>query len=135
MSFKKYISKSLILRLCLLLALVGAAAVFDMYHAANLKLAEKIHRIPSSEETDTNKTFFCNQVPAFNLKTAGTDLSVRHRFACSQDKFILKHYNLRTFQLMKAESLHSFFPTVCTFHSLPFNRTLYPGPDDTPPLT
>jgi len=135
MNLKKYISKSFIMRLCLLFVLVGAAAVFDMYHAANQKLAEKIHKIPSPDETETNKTFFCNQVPTYNLKTSGTVFSVRLRFACTHDKFLVKYYNLRTFQLMKAESLHSFFPSVCSFHSLPFNRVLYASPDDTPPLS
>jgi hypothetical protein len=135
MNLKKYLSKNVVMRLCLLLMLVSAAAVFDMYQAGNQKLAEKIHRIPSPDETDANKTFFCNQVPSFNLRTLGTEFSVRFRFAYTQDKFLLKHYNLRTFQLMKAEAVHSCFPTVCSFHSLPFNRVLYASPDDTPPLS
>ena len=135
MNLKKYMSKNLIMRLFLLLLLVGSAAVFDMVHAANRKLAGEIHNIPSPDETETNKTFFCNQVPVFNLKTAGTEASLRIRFACSQDKFLVKHYNLRTFQLMKAESLHSFSPDVCLSHSLPFLRVLYASPDDMPPLS
>ena len=134
MSFKKYISKSFILRLSLLLALVGAAAIFDMYQAANQKLSEKISRIPAPDDAEANKMFFCNQVPTYNLKTAGTEFSVRFRFACTQDKFLLKYYNLRTFQLMKAEDVHSTFSEFYSFHSLPFNRVLYASPDDTPPL-
>ena len=134
MHLKKYISNRFILRLSLLLALVAAAAVFDMYHSANRKLTEKINKIPVSDDTETNKTFFCTQVTSSNLKTLGSEFSVRFRFACTQDKFLLKYYNLRTFQLMKAEALHSSFPVICSFHSLPFNRVLYASPDDTPPL-
>lgn len=134
MQFKKYISNSFIMRLTLLLALVAAAAVFDMYHSANQKLTEKIRKIPVSDETETNKTFVCTQVPTINLKSLGSEFSVRFRYACTQDKFLLKYYNLRTFQMMKAEALHSSFPVICSFHSLPFNRVLYDSPDDTPPL-
>ncbi|HBY53565.1 MAG TPA: hypothetical protein DEH15_14130 [Marinilabiliales bacterium] len=134
MHLKKYISNSFVLRLSLLLALVAAAAVFDMYHSANRKLTEKINKIPVSDETEANKTFICTQVPTYNLKTLGTEFSVRFRFTCTQDKFLLKYYNLRTFQLMKAEALHSSFPVLSSFHSLPFNRVLYASPDDTPPL-
>jgi len=134
MHLKKYISNSFILRLSLLLALVAAAAVFDMYHSANRKLTEKINKIPVSDETETNKTFVCTQIPTYNLKTLGSEFTVRFRFACTQDKFLLKYYNLRTFQLMKAEALHSSFPVLSSFHSLPFNRVLYASPDDTPPL-
>jgi len=135
MNLKKYMSKHFMMRLCLLLALVSAAAVFDIYHAANQKLAESIRKVPVQDEGGTNKIFFCNQVPSYNLRTLGTEFSVRFRFAYTQDKFLLKHYNLRTFQLMKAEALHSYFPVVCSFHSLPFNRVLYASPDDTPPLS
>jgi len=135
MSWNKYLSKSFMIRLSLLLALVGAAAIFDMVNAADQKLAEKIHQIPTPDESEANQTFFLTQVPTFNLKTLGTEFSVRFQFACTQDKFLLKHYNLRTFQLMKAETVNSYFSSVKSFHSLPFNRVLYASPDDTPPLS
>ena len=135
MDLKKYISKHFILRFCLLITLVGGAAIFDMYHTANQKITRQIHKIPVSDETETNKTFFCNQVPTFNLKTSATEFSIRFRFAYTQDKFLLQHYNLRTFQLMKAETVHSRFPAICSFHSLPFHRVLYASPDDIPPLS
>lgn len=134
MDLKKYISKHFILRFCLMLALVGAAALFDMYHSANQKIVENIRRIPAQDSKEGNKTFYCNQIPTFNLKTSPTEHSVRFSFAFTQNKFLQKHYNLRTFQLLKAETLISGFPVVCSFHSLPFNRELYESPDDTPPL-
>jgi hypothetical protein len=123
------------MRLCLLIALISGAAVFDMYYAGSHKLADLNTKIPAKKDVDDGKMFFCNQVNNFNLKTAAGEFHVRFRFFCTQDKFLLKHYNLRTFQMMKAESLHSFFPVVCSFHSLPFNRVLYSSPDDTPPLS
>ena len=135
MVFKKYISKHFLLRLCLLIALVGAAALFDMYHASEKSLVGSNMIIPVGKDVDAGKMFFCNQVNTYNLKTAASDFSFRLRFFCTQNKFLLKHYNLRTFQLMKAESSHSFFPVVCSFHSLPFNRVLYASPDDNPPLS
>ena len=135
MVFKKYISKHFILRLCLLIALIGSAAVFDMYHARHLKCADLITKIPEQRDVDAGKIVFCNQVNNYNLKTPAGEFSVRFKLAYTQNKFLLKHYNLRTFQLMKAESLHSFFPVVCSFHSLPFNRVLYASPDDIPPLS
>ena len=134
MNLKKYISKHFILRFCLLLALIGGAAVFDMYQSANQKLANHIRKIPTSDEAEATKTFFCNQVPSYNLKTSATEFSIRFRLACSQNKFLLQYYNLRTFQLMKAEAIQSNFQSICSFHSLPFNRVIYASPDDIPPL-
>jgi len=135
MNLKKYISKHFIMRVCLLLLLVSGAAVFDLYHVANQKLSDNIRKKPATDEAESNKVFFCNQLPTYNLKTAGNDFQIRFRLAYSQDKFLLKHYNLRTFQMMKAETVQSFVPSVCSFHSLPFNRVLYASPDDTPPLS
>jgi len=135
MNLRKYISKHFILRLSLLIALVGGAAIFDMYHTANHKITRQIHKMPISDEAEANKTFFCNQVPTFNLKTSATEFSVRPRFACTQDKFLLQYYNLRTFQLMKAEAIQSSFSAISSFHSLPFNRVIYSSPDDIPPLS
>jgi len=135
MNLKKYISKHFIMRLCLLFLLVSGAAVFDIYHVANQKLADNVRKNPASNTTENSQLFLCNQLPTYNLKTAGSDFTVRFRLSYSQDKFLLKHYNLRTFQMMKAETVHSFFPSVCSFHSLPFNRVLYASPDDTPPLS
>ena len=135
MNLKKYISKHFIVRLCLLLVLVSGAAVFDIYHVANQKLADNIRKKPATDEAESNKVFFCNQLPTYNLKVSANDFCVRFSLSYSQDKFLLKHYNLRTFQLMKAETVHCFVPSVCSFHSLPFNRVLYASPDDTPPLS
>ena len=135
MNLKKYLTKHMVIRLCLVLALVSAAAVFDMIHSADRNITGNIRRIPVRDDSETNKIFFCNQVPTFNLKTPVNLFSFRLRFLYTQDKFILKYYNLMTFQMMKAETSHSFFPAVSMFHSLPFNRVLYESPDDIPPLT
>lgn len=135
MVFKINISKHVLLRLFMLLALIGTAAVVDMYLASHQNLAQPITQVPSDKDLDGGEMYFCNQVNSYNLKTPAGEFSVRFRLACTQNKFLLKHYNLRTFQMMKAESLHSFFPVVCSFHALPFNRVLYASPDDMPPLS
>lgn len=135
MIFKKYWSKQFILRLCLLFALLGSAALFDVYHTADRKSTCSNAKSPVQEEADGIKIFVCNQVNSYNLKTPANEFSIRFKLAYTQDKFLLKHYNLRTFQMMKAESLHTSFPALCSFHSIPFNRVIYFSPDDIPPLT
>lgn len=135
MNLKKHLSKHFILRISLLIVLVGAAALFDMYHTGNQKLADTIRKIPVPKDIDSGKIYICNQVNTFNLKTPATELSVSFRFYSTQDKFILKYYNMRTFQLMKAESAQANFAVVHSYHSLPFNRVVYSSPDDTPPLS
>lgn len=134
MNLSKYISRNFIVKLCLLFALVVSAAVFDMYHQVNLSISKNIHKEPFQNEPENSKVFVCTQAPSFNLKTLGTENPIRTRFEFNQDKFLVKYYNLRTFQLMKAETSHVSFSTVRYFHSLPYRRVLYSSPDDTPPL-
>jgi len=134
MNLSKYISRNFIIKLCLLVTLVVSAALFDMYHQVNLSLDKRSDKTPFQTESETNKVFFCTQVPGFNLKTLGTENPIRIRFDFNQDKFLIKYYNLRTFQLMKAETSHVSFSSVRYFHSLPYRRVLYSSPDDTPPL-
>ncbi|MGE5393949.1 MAG: hypothetical protein ACM3P1_04340 [Candidatus Saccharibacteria bacterium] len=135
MVIKKYCSKQFILRLCMLIALLGSAALFDMYHATNQKSTNPHAKLPVQNQGDGLKMYVCNQINTYNLKTPSNEFSIRFKLAYTQDKFLLKHYNLRTFQMMKAESLHTSFPVLCSFHSLAFNRVIYFSPDDTPPLS
>ena len=134
MNLSKYISRSLIIKVCLLFALIASAVVFDMYHKVNQSFAKNSNKLPYSGESDNNKVFFCNQVTSFNLKTLGSENPIRLRFDVQQDKFLVKYYNLRTFQIMKEETSHISLSAVRYFHSLPYKRVLYSSPDDTPPL-
>lgn len=134
MNLSKYISKNFIIKLCLLFALVVSAAVFDMYHQVNLNFTKSANKTPFQNDSETNKVFFCTQAPGFNLKTPGTENPIRLRFEFNQNRFLIKYYNLRTFQLMKAETSPVSFSSVRYFHSLPYRRVLYSSPDDTPPL-
>ena len=135
MKFKKYISKHFLLRFSLLLMLVGSAALFDMYHASKQSLADSLQKEPKQDESETNKVFYYNQSPINSFKTPVSDFSVRFKHACTQNKFLRKHYNLRTFQIMKAEALHQLNPSVHSFHAFPYNRVIYTKSDDTPPLS
>jgi len=134
MNLKKFMSKHFVLRFLLLLALVGGAAFYDLCHTSDQKLALQNNKKTTSQETENTKTFFCNQVPVFNLKTSPTEANIKFRFACTEDKFLLQHYNLRTFQMMKEEAIQASFISTNLIHSLPFNKVLYSSPDDVPPL-
>jgi hypothetical protein len=119
----------------MLIALLGSAALFDMYHSSSQKSIGSQTRLPDKDQADGLKMYVCNQISSYNLKTPANEFSVRFKLAYTQDKFLLKHYNLRTFQMMKAESLRTSFPVLCSYHSLAFNRVIYFSPDDTPPLS
>jgi hypothetical protein len=134
MGLKKFMSKQLVLRFVMLMILVGGAAVYDLSHASDQKLIKHTHPKPSPQEPDNFKTFFCNQVPVYNLKITPSETTIRFRFACTEDKFLLHYFNLRTFQMMKAEAVTACFTSIGLFHSLPFNKVLYANPDDVPPL-
>jgi hypothetical protein len=132
MNLSKYISKTFIIKLALLGMMVAFAALFDMYHQVEQNENKSTSKVPV--QSDSEKVFFCNQVNNFNIKTLGTEFQIRLRFTVDQDKFLIKHYNQRTFQMMKAETSLATVTSVRDFHSIPYRRFFYSSPDDTPPL-
>lgn len=130
--FSKYISKGLLVRLALLFAMIAAAALFDFYHTSPGRKTVANHQ---ANEPESGKICFFSQANSNNLKVSGTDFVARSRFVCTENRFLLKHHNLRAFQIMKAETVSVCFSAEQSFHSLPYRRVLYMSPDDTPPVS
>lgn len=128
----RYISKRLLVRLAMLFAMIAAAALFDLYHTSP---GNKIAASHQANEPESGKICFYSQTNPNNLKVTSNDFVARSRFACTENKFLLKHHNSRTFQIMKAETVSVCFSAESSFHSLPFRRIFYLSPDDTPPVS
>lgn len=134
MNLSKYISRNFVIKFSLLIAVVALAAIFDMYHQVNVGITKAASKAPVQKDSENNKVFFCSQATNFNFKVSATENPIRLRFSINQDKFLIKYYNQRTFQITKAETSHVSYSTVRYFHALPYKRVLYSSPDDTPPL-
>ena len=91
MNIKKNITKKLVLRLAIFIAIIGAATLFDVYFDSNLDQFEDINSESQQGSTKGGKMFFVNQVSTVNAKTSFQKNTHRKLQVKSHDKFIQKY--------------------------------------------
>lgn len=132
MNFKKKISKKVVLKLALFVAVIGLATLFDHYFDKNTAEAKEIENSASKENQDQKSLIFISQSPNIVVKTTVEKTISRKLQLKSQDKFIQKYYQLRNYQVLKAEVQTQTTPLISTYHYLAFKNYFYSVPDDIP---
>jgi hypothetical protein len=131
-NIKKKISKKVVLKLALFVAIIGLATLFDHYFDKNSVEIDKIESNSSKESTEQKTILLISQVPNYGIKTLAEKTIPRKLQIKSQDKFIQKYYQLRNFQVLKAEVQTQTTPLINTYHYLAFKNYFYSDPDDIP---
>jgi hypothetical protein len=132
MNFKKKISKKVVLKLALFVAVIGLATLFDHYFDKNTAEAKEIENSASKENQDQKSLIFISQSSNIVVKTTVEKTISRKLQLKSQDKFIQKYYQLRNYQVLKAEVQTQTTPLISTYHYLAFKNYFYSVPDDIP---
>ncbi len=132
MEFKKKISKKVVLKLALFVAVIGLATLFDHYFDKNTAEAEEIEASSSKENKEQKTILLISQTPNFGVKSIAEKTIPRKLQLKSQDKFIQKYYQLRNYQVLKAEVQTQTTPLISTYHYLVFKNYFYSVPDDIP---
>ncbi|MCD6354280.1 MAG: hypothetical protein J7L95_01915 [Prolixibacteraceae bacterium] len=135
MKFKIKISKKLIVRLALFVAVIGAANLLDIYfenHPLDIKQAQS----KQGHSTNENGTiYFFTQVNLPNAKTPIQKIPTRKLFEKSHNKFLREYHQIRNYQVLKAENKKSKTPLIPAFHYLVFQNYFFTIPDDEPLLS
>lgn len=132
MDIKKNISKKLVVRFALFVAVIGVATLFDMYFESDSGILEEIQTESAAHSGDQNKMYFVNQTNTVNAKTASYKNTGRKIQPKSHDKFIQKYHQLRNYQVLKAEVKTQTTPLILSYHYLVFKNYFYTVPDDEP---
>jgi hypothetical protein len=112
------------------LAVVLSAILFDALHEGSEKLVDEMHQRSESQFLYSSHVFFYNQISHFKLKKGADKLFSGFLFAATQNEFLTKFHNCRTFHLLKAESLRERLPLVRIIHFMEFNTCHHASPDD-----
>ncbi|MCK5729698.1 MAG: hypothetical protein KAH68_01405 [Draconibacterium sp.] len=132
MEIKKYISKKLILRLAFFVAIISVATLFDLYFENNPEKL-KLIQTESADNTDVQgSVYFATQTNTFDVKTSSQKNTRRKLHAQSHAKFVQKYYQLRNFQILKAEVQTQTSPLILSYHYLVFKNYFFSAPDDDP---
>lgn len=131
MNIKKIISKKLVVRLALFAAVIGIAALFDIYFDNN-RIELKEIETNSQDEKEQGSILLINQTINSGAKVTAGKTVVKKPQLKSHDKFIQKYYQLRNYQVLKAEVQTQTAPLINAYHYLAFKNYFYSIPDDIP---
>jgi hypothetical protein len=133
--FKRKISKKIVLRLALFVALIGMASLFDIYFNDNQVKTEETETGSAKDEKKQEKIVLISQSTNLDLKTHAQKTVVRKLQVKSHDKYIQKYYQLRNYQVLKAEVQKQTTPLINTYHYLSYKNYFFSVPDDIPLLS
>ena len=130
MNRKKHISKKLLSRLLMFLVVTFAAVLFDAFHEGPDQLAQTNHQHSDTTDLEASQVFFFNPINSFKLRTGVNKLFTGFLIADSQNQFLAQYHNLRSFHLLKAESLKDHPSFIQMAHFMKFNSCHRLSPDD-----
>ncbi len=126
------ISKKIMLKLALFAVVIGIATLFDIYFDDKHVEIEEIEANSTEDEKEQDTILLISQSSNLGAKTSVSKTVVRKLQLKSQDKFIQKYYQLRNFQVLKAEVQTQTTPLISSYHFLAFKNYFYSIPDDVP---
>lgn len=132
LQIKKNISRKLVIRLAIFIAVIGVATILDVYFEKNPESVEDIHAESANNSGERSKMYFVYQTNTFNAKTSVQKNLERKLQVKSQDKLVQKYHQLRNYQVLKAEVQSQTTPLILSYHYLVFKNYFFTVPDDDP---
>jgi len=132
MKIEKKISKKIMLRLALFAAVIGIAALFDIYFDNNRVELNEFETSSPEDEKEQGSILLINQTINSGAKVSAGKTVVRNPQLKSHDKLVQKYYQLRNYQVLKAESQTQTTPLINSYHYLVFKNYFYSVPEDNP---
>jgi hypothetical protein len=132
MNIRRKISKKIVLQLAFFAAVIGIAALFDIYFDNNRVEIKEIETSSPEDEKEPGSILLINQTFNSGAKVYTSKTVVRKPQLKSHDKFVQKYYQLRNYQVLKAEAQTQTTPLINTYHYLAFKNYFYSIPDDIP---
>jgi len=120
------------MRLALFVAVIGMASLFDIYFSDTQVKPQETETGSGNDEKRQEKIVLISQSTNLDLKTQVQKPVVRKLQVKSHDKFIQKYYQLRNYQVLKAEVQTQTTPLINTYHYLAFKIYFFSVPDDIP---
>ena len=120
------------MRLALFVAVIGVASLFDIYFNDTKIKPGETETGSAKEERKQEKIVLISQSTNLDFKTQVQKTVVRKFQLKSHDKYIQKYYQLRNYQVLKAEVQNQTAPLINSYHYLAFKNYFYSVPDDIP---
>lgn len=126
------ITKRILVRIAMTLAIVGAAVLFDVYFENDLDELENIQTESKEHSTEKGSIYIIAQSSTISPKTSGEKSSNRKLKIQLHDKFLRKYHQIRNNQVLQAEQASQSAPVIQSYHYLVFQNYFFTQPDDDP---
>lgn len=120
------------MQLALFVAVIGLATLFDIYFDKNELESAEIESSHPKDEKGPDTILLISQTANFGAKTFEQKTFTRKVYIKSHDKFMQKYYQLRNYQVLKAEVQSQTTPLINSYHYLAFKNYFFSDPDDVP---
>jgi hypothetical protein len=129
---KKKITKKVVLKLALFVAVIGFAALFDHYFDKNQEEFKEIQSESKAHNNNQNTVYLISQTNTVVVKVSAQKTLNNKLQLKSHDKFIQKYHQLRNYQVLKAEVKTQTTPIINSYRYLAFKNYFFTDPDDDP---
>jgi len=123
--FRIKISKRQYVQIALFLAVIGAAALFDIYSDNNNIKIGGVETGTSKQSGDSASVLFFSQTLDFGVKIPVLKSTPRKFEVRAHDKLIQRFYQLRNYQVLKAEVQTQTVPIISSYHYLAFKKYFF----------
>jgi hypothetical protein len=133
-NIKKKITKKMWLKLTLFVAVIGTAALFDYFFDDDIVALDEIEAEAEANQNagEQNTVYLISQTTTVAVKSSIQITYARKFQAKSHDKLIQKYYQIRNYQVLKAEVQTQTTPLINTYRYLAFKNYYFSNPDDDP---
>jgi hypothetical protein len=112
------ISKKLLVRLAIFVALIGAAVTLDAYFEKNPANIDNIQAGDNNQNSGQGEVYVLAQTSSTTVKTSVEKPAPKYQRLAVHDKLLRKHYSIRNYQVLKAEVLQQTTPLINSYHYL-----------------
>ena len=132
LNIKIDITKRLMVRMAMFLAIVGVAVLLDVYLDNNPAELENIQAQNEAQTKDPGGVYLIAQTGTFGVKTSFQKSQTRKLQVQSHDKFLRKYHQIRNIEVLKAEVQPQTAPIIQSYHYLVFQNYFFTQPDEDP---
>ncbi len=118
------------IQIVLFVAVIATATALDIYFNKNNVEFAEIETESTENTKEQNSILLISQTTNTGVKTLEQKYSSRKFQIKSHDKFVRKNYQLRNFQILKAEVQTQTTPLINSYHYLAFKNFFFTDPDD-----
>lgn len=129
------ITRRIVVRLAVFMAIIAAALVLDSYFGNNPEEVKKIQAESQEQSNEQGAVYLITQSSSNTIKTFEDRVYSKHTKPQLHDKFLRSYHSIRNYQVLKAEVVKQTTPLISSYHYLVFQNHVFSPEEDSVALS